>query len=133
MLAVDEFLPRDYLLIITQDYNNLRLMAGHCWGYKALALLLNSGHVCRATPTPELPVGMLGPLCYCPKVQLPPLPSLLPSPLYSGVPQRAPLTPQIYKQIFVPEYQYTLPLAFFWARILTLIKWPSPHWPYQNA
>ena len=83
-----ELLPRDYLSIITQDYNNLRLMAGHCWGYKALAVLLNSGHVCRATPTPELPVGLLGPLCYCLKVQLPPLPSLLPSSLYSGVPQR---------------------------------------------
>lgn len=82
-----EFLPRDYLSLITQDYNNLRLMAGHCWATKRWPFC-SIQDVCRATPTPELPVGLLGPLCYCLKVQLPPLPSPLPSPLYSGVPQR---------------------------------------------
>ena len=84
-----ESLPRD-LLIITHNYNNLRLMAGHCWGYKALALFSLQDMFAGPPQVQSSPWDGWGLCATAPEYNPPPRPVCFPSPLHSSVPQRAP-------------------------------------------
>ena len=85
-----ESLPRDYLLIITHDYNNLCLMAGHCWGYKALALFSLQDMFAGPPQVQISPWDGWGLCATAPEYNPYLCPVCFPSPLYSSVPQRAP-------------------------------------------
>lgn len=126
-----EFLPRDYLSLITQDYNNLRLMAGHCWATKRWPFcsiqdmfagppqLQSSLWDCRGLYATASKYNS----CLCP--------ACFPH-LCTVVLPRGSSTPDLQAN-FCPTISVHTPSRLLLGQNLALVKWPSPSKPYQNA